>query len=1154
MNELSKYLVEQILLEEPTPIKKTVVIYVGRFQPFHKGHYATYSHLVKKFGKDNVYVGTSNKVEKPKSPFNFKEKVQIMTTMFGIPSNKIHEVKNPYAPTEILKKFNEKTTAFVTVVGQKDASRLGGKYFQKWDGNPTEGYKDRGYVYVAPEGGGGVSGTEVRIGLGSGSEEQKKNFFLDRAYSKFNKTIFNLITNKLQESCIRLTKTEIEDLIIESNSGYLGGAGDFTGVDDGPNVFLPSFKAFNYINAERAKVWGWEVIQKFLEDDFSGNWIAYPEGPVNAVSFFPAGVIGKTTSTNQVDIYVKGAYDEWYKHATRKAALMGWAVVDSQLDKDDYLATQGSIGDEKLKKEFDKQFWNNHLEEAITLPVEIGDTLLMGKFKNKKVVVKTIGKDEHGMPTINGKKVVTFRLVKEGKQVFFEDEKEDEKYTHIGYGKYKEKGKEKDTNSPTFKKDDTGKYVPMDGGDKSQQQEPQGKSLTKGSAGDSYQTQLPDNDPAKKSKPKQGDWTKGKDGWEILDDDRAKVEKIRDYSDKEYEEETGEYFENDVTQKVAPNAFKDENDMIQKMKAAKPIFLSSEDMQNMSNTDVGDILAASEEGGKDAMLALGKERAQEYGKDWDRLEKGIASNSEVPAPMALRDKNGNLHLLAGNTRMMSFTASGKKLPVKVIDYDGEFNYEEDTNESINEIAGTEIKCEICNHQWEIEVGDEHPYLCHDCGWDSQHQEYDLGELEDWEDEQLDEALTQAQRAARRWSFEKNRKIINIKKDRTRIRKKAYSVLYKRAYKLAYLYVRKEWTGRLFGTKPYNELSLPQKTRVSQMVQKKKRKILKLAKFRFFPALKQKEADRFKQQKQYPSNLTFNVPTNEMSMSQLKSVERYAEKQLSPEDIEFSNHFFDRLNDPRNGKEISDAELTGFFKRLSRHKKQFKDFLEKYKQIVVKDKRYDINIPFVKTANQIIAKTVMRKDDFKTSSPTFAFEGEEIPGGLSKGMTLRDIADKHEVSFEELKNQAEKGVKVEMEHTSDINVAYEIAKDHLFEDPKYYDKLATIEELAPHGYPDQEWMDNHEKEMKSLRKQLDAIHKKTYEIKEASSQDIIKDLDKVKNDLLKQVDVLVAKKKKLYSNMDIESPMSADEKKLDKDIADLFSKINQLVLQKRSLKK
>ena len=805
MNELSKYLVEQILLEEPTPIKKTIVVYVGRFQPFHKGHYATYSHLVKKFGKDNVYIGTSNKVEKPKSPFNFKEKKQIMTTMFGVPSNKIYEVKNPYAPTEILKNFDEKSTAFVTVVGEKDASRLGGKYFQKWDGKPTEGYKDKGYVYVSPAQPNPVSGTDVRIGLGSGSEEQKKNFFLDRAYPKFNKTIFSLITNKLQESVISLSKTQIEDLVLEV-AGWYGG--DYVDADDGPNTFLPSFKAFNTINAERAKVLGWEVIQKFLEDDFSGNWVFYPEGPVNSVSFFPAGVIGKTTSTNQVDIYVKGAYDAWYKHATRKATIMGWSVVDVALDKDDFYATQGSIGDEELRKEFDKQTFVNHIEEAITLPVEIGDTLLMGKFKNKKVVVKSIGKDEHGMPTINGKKVVTFRLMKEG-------------------------------------------YVV-------------------------------------------------------------------------------------------------------------------------------------------------------------------------------------------------------------------------------ELGETAIKCEICDHSWELEVNDEHPYLCHECGWDSQQQEYDFDEFEEWKEENnIDEALTQAQRAARRWAFQANRKLINIKKQRTAIRKKPYSVLYKRAYKLSYLYVRNEWTQRLFGSKKYDELSLPQKQRVSQMVQKKKRKVLKLAKFRFLPALKQKEADRFKQPNQYPSNLTFTKATNEMSMAQLKSVEKYAEKQLSPEDIEFTKHFFDRVNDPRNGKEISDAELTGFFKRLSRHKKQFKDFLEKYKQIVVKDKRYDINIPFIKSANQIIAKTVMRKDDFKTSSPTFAFEQ------LAKGMDLKDIANKHQVDIDDLNKELQKGIKVEMEHTTDRKVAEKIALDHLFEDPKYYTKLATIEELAPHGYPDQEWMDNHEKEMKKLRKQLDKQQKETY---------------------------------------------------------------------------
>ena len=59
-----------------------------------------------------------------------------------------------------------------------------------------------------------------------------------------------------------------------------------------------------------------------------------------------------------------------------------------------------------------KDILNNFLYEEITLPVKVGDTVLMGRFKNKKVVVKTIGKDEHGMPTINGKKVVTFRIPK----------------------------------------------------------------------------------------------------------------------------------------------------------------------------------------------------------------------------------------------------------------------------------------------------------------------------------------------------------------------------------------------------------------------------------------------------------------------------------------------------------------------------------------------------------------------------------------------------------------------------------------------------------------------------------------------------------------------------------------------------------------------
>ena len=51
---------------------------------------------------------------------------------------------------------------------------------------------------------------------------------------------------------------------------------------------------------------------------------------------------------------------------------------------------------------------------------------------------------------------------------------ESDKYTHIGYGKYKEKGKEKDPDAQTFKKDDSGKFSPV-GGDKGKTDKPEPK-------------------------------------------------------------------------------------------------------------------------------------------------------------------------------------------------------------------------------------------------------------------------------------------------------------------------------------------------------------------------------------------------------------------------------------------------------------------------------------------------------------------------------------------------------------------------------------------------------------------------------------------------------------------------------------------------------
>lgn len=51
--------------------------------------------------------------------------------------------------------------------------------------------------------------------------------------------------------------------------------------------------------------------------------------------------------------------------------------------------------------------------EDIKVPIELGDTILGGRFKNKKVVVKKIGKNKKGDITVNDKPLLKYRIVKE---------------------------------------------------------------------------------------------------------------------------------------------------------------------------------------------------------------------------------------------------------------------------------------------------------------------------------------------------------------------------------------------------------------------------------------------------------------------------------------------------------------------------------------------------------------------------------------------------------------------------------------------------------------------------------------------------------------------------------------------------------------------
>jgi hypothetical protein len=120
-----------------------------------------------------------------------------------------------------------------------------------------------------------------------------------------------------------------------------------------------------------------------------------------------------------------------------------------------------------------------------------------------------------------------------------------------------------------------------------------------------------------------------------------------------------------------------------------------------------------------------------------------------------------------------------------------------------------------------------------------------------------------------------------------------------------------------------------------------------------------------------------VIKEEISKSQLNAIEAYADKLFAKLgiDIEFTKHFLDRVNDERNKKPISVPELMGMFKRLHRkHGKPLSKVDDDF-DAVVKDFNNNINIPFAinVTPNDIdlVAKTVMRKKDFKTSTPVIA---------------------------------------------------------------------------------------------------------------------------------------------------------------------------------------
>lgn len=59
-------------------------------------------------------------------------------------------------------------------------------------------------------------------------------------------------------------------------------------------------------------------------------------------------------------------------------------------------------------------------------------------------------------------------------------------------------------------------------------------------------------------------------------------------------------------------------------------------------------------------------------------------------------------------------------------------------------------------------------------------------------------------------------------------------------------------------------------------------------------------------------------------------------------------------------------------------------------------------------------------------------------------TVANIVKLHNVDYKYVMHQLQKGIQVELEHTSHIPTAKEIALDHLLERPDYYERLEKVE--------------------------------------------------------------------------------------------------------------
>ena len=206
---------------------KQIVIYPGRFQPMLSHHAEVYRQLQATFPDAEVYIGTSDKTEGDKSPFNFKEK-QLIAQAHGIDSNNVKFARSPYVNTFYDSIEDQDNKVVIFAVGEKDKDRfpmdridsesgldmkikpnkdtgkVEPKYYQMintYDKDNPVPMSKRGYIYNVPNIPSAddevASASAFRKSLKSAPDEQSAKEIFSKQFKGYNESIFNLIYNKI---------------------------------------------------------------------------------------------------------------------------------------------------------------------------------------------------------------------------------------------------------------------------------------------------------------------------------------------------------------------------------------------------------------------------------------------------------------------------------------------------------------------------------------------------------------------------------------------------------------------------------------------------------------------------------------------------------------------------------------------------------------------------------------------------------------------------------------------------------------------------------------------------------------------------------------------------------------------------------------------